>query len=324
MKYNARFLALGIVFGLVFFISLLIGRYSIFSHGLVPDSLGMNILLNIRLPRILTAAMLGMALSAAGAALQSAFKNPLVEPSIVGVTQGAAFGAAFAILFLASSPIAIEISATIFGLLALLATYTLSSSLKYGGKILRLILAGIAVSAMFAGGVGIMKTLADPTKQLPELTFWLLGGLSGVVWKDFLYLLPLAISGIIALLILRWRINLLTLKDDIIISLGTDPGKLRALVVTFAVMATAAVISVAGIIAWVGLIVPHIARKLFGVDNSRVIPASLLLGAILMIAFDDIARTLSAGEIPLGIVTSLIGAPLLIFLLSRRGGGSID
>lgn len=324
MKYNARFLALGIVFGLVFFISLLIGRYSIFSHGLIPDSLGMDILLNIRLPRILTAAMLGMALSASGAALQAAFKNPLVEPSIVGVTQGAAFGAAFAILFLASSAIAIEISATIFGLLALLLTYMLSSSLKYGGKILKLILAGIAVSAMFAGGVGIMKTLADPTKQLPELTFWLLGGLSGVVWKDFFYLLPLAIFGIIALLILRWRINLLTLKDDIVLSLGTDPGKLRALVATFAVMATAAVISVAGIIAWVGLIVPHIARKLFGVDNSRVIPASLLIGAVLMIAFDDIARTLSAGEIPLGIVTSLIGAPLLIFLLSRRGGGSFD
>jgi len=284
----------------------------------------MDILLNIRLPRILTAAMLGMALSASGAALQAAFKNPLVEPSIVGVTQGAAFGAAFAILFLASSAIAIEISATIFGLLALLLTYMLSSSLKYGGKILKLILAGIAVSAMFAGGVGIMKTLADPTKQLPELTFWLLGGLSGVVWKDFFYLLPLAIFGIIALLILRWRINLLTLKDDIVLSLGTDPGKLRALVATFAVMATAAVISVAGIIAWVGLIVPHIARKLFGVDNSRVIPASLLIGAVLMIAFDDIARTLSAGEIPLGIVTSLIGAPLLIFLLSRRGGGSFD
>jgi len=299
--------------------SLFVGRYSFLLHGMLSDDLGTIILLNIRLPRILFAVMLGMSLSVSGTALQSAFRNPLVGPGILGVSQGAAFGAAFAILFLPSDPILIETLSTVFGLLALLASYAISSAVRYGRRILRLVLAGLAVSAMFSGGVGIMKCLADPLKQLPELTFWLLGGLSGVTWRDFLYAAPLALAGITLLLIARWRVNLLTLDDDVIISLGTDPGKLRALVVTSAVIATTAVTSVAGVIGWVGLTVPHMARKIFGAESGRVIPASALLGAALVVVFDDVARTVSAGEIPLGIVTSLLGASLFILMLSRGG-----
>ncbi|MEM4188396.1 MAG: iron ABC transporter permease [Candidatus Hadarchaeum sp.] len=319
MRHQARFLAITVVLLVVFFTSLFAGRYALGFLELSSNSLGVDILFNIRLPRILAAALLGMALSAAGAALQSAFKNPLVEPSLLGVSQGSAFGAALAILFLVNSPVVIEIAATTFGLLALLAAYTLSSSIKYGGKILRLVLAGIAVSAMFSGGVGAIKTMADPLNQLPALTFWLLGGLSGVGWSDLLYMLPLVLTGITVLLILRWRINLLTLRDDVTFSLGADPGKLRAVVVVFAVLAVAAVTSVAGVIAWIGLIVPHLARKIFGADNSRIIPASLILGATLMMVFDTFARTITAGEIPLGIVTSLCGAPIFLLLLSRGG-----
>lgn len=322
MRYNVRFSVLAVAVSILFMISLLIGRYSLWSHDLLYDELGKNIVWNIRLPRTLTAVLLGMALSVSGAALQSAFRNPLVGPGVIGVNQGAAFGAAFAILFLSNYPLTIEISSTLFGLLALFMAYAMSSAIKYGRRVLRLVLAGLAVSALFSGGVGVMKCLADPLKQLPELTFWLLGGLSGVVWRDFLYVLPLSLGGIIVLLIARWRVNLLTLEDDVVLSLGTDPGKLRALVVIAAVVATSVVTSVAGVIGWVGLIVPHIARKIFGTDSSRVILASALLGAALMITFDSIARTASAGEIPLGIVTSLLGAPLFIFLLSRKEMGT--
>jgi iron complex transport system permease protein len=289
----------------------------IYPHGLILDGLFLNIIFNVRLPRILTATILGAALSMSGATLQSAFRNPLVGPEILGVSQGAAFGAAFAILFLASDPIKIEVLSMIFGLLALLTSYAISSAIKYGGRILRLVLAGLAVSAIYSAGVGVMKCLADPLKQLPELTFWLLGGLSGVTWRDFLYATPLAIVGIALILIARWRVNLLTLDDDVVISLGTDPKKLRAFVVVSAVLATASVTSVAGIIGWVGLTIPHMSRKLFGAESSRVIPASILLGATLTITFDDIARAITAGEIPLGIVASLIGSTLFILLLSR-------
>ncbi|MEM2738306.1 MAG: iron ABC transporter permease [Candidatus Bathyarchaeia archaeon] len=316
--YAKRFLALVCVLALVFIISIFfVGRFTFNIFQLMNDELALNIVLRIRLPRVLAAMMLGMALSVAGAVMQSAFKNPLVGPEILGVSQGAAFGAAFAILFLPGDPLKLEILSTIFGLSALVASYAFSSAIKYGGRILRLVLAGLAVSAMFSAGVGVMKYMADPLKQLPELTFWLLGGLSGVVWRDFLYMAPLATTAIAILFIVRWRINLLTLDDDVITSLGTDPKKLRASVVTLAVIATAAVTSVAGIIGWIGLTVPHVCRKLFGAESSKVIPASILLGAILMIIFDDIARAASVGEIPLGIVTSFLGAILFVLFLSR-------
>lgn len=318
-KHGMRFLTLAFALGFTFIGSLFVGRYSLSLQSLFSDNLGMTIFLNVRFPRILSAVVLGVALSVSGTVLQSAFKNPLVGPEILGVSQGAAFGAAFAILFLQRNPMTVEVLSMAFGLLALLTSYALSSAIKYGGRILKLVLAGLAVSAVFSGGVGIMKYLADPLKQLPEITFWLLGGLSAVTWRDLLYMAPLAFAGITLLLIARWRINLLTLEDDIIISLGTDPGKLRALVVTSAVIATSAVTSVAGIIGWVDLTIPHMTRKIFGAESSVVIPASALLGGLLVVIFDDIARTVSASEIPLGIVTSILGAALFILMLSRRG-----
>ncbi|MEM1673447.1 MAG: iron ABC transporter permease [Candidatus Bathyarchaeia archaeon] len=316
--YTSRFLLLICILIIIAVLSVLfIGRYTLNPFHSMNDEMTLTIILRIRLPRVLTAIMLGMALSVAGAVMQAAFKNPLVGPEVLGVSQGAAFGAALAILFLPGDPLKIQLLSAVFGLLALATSYMVSSAIRYGGRILRLVLAGLAVSATFSAGVGVMKFLADPLKQLPELTFWLLGGLSGVVWRNFLYMAPLATIAITILFILRWRINLLILDDDVIISLGTDPKKLRATVITLAVIATAAVTSIAGIIGWIGLTIPHICRKLFGAENSRVIPASVLLGAILMLIFDDIARTVSAGEIPLGIITSLLGAVLFVIFLSR-------
>lgn len=318
MKYSHRFISLTCLLITTFIASIIfVGRYVVNPLQLMLDELSINIILNVRMPRVLTATLLGMALSVAGATMQSAFRNPLVGPEILGVSQGAAFGAALAILFLPGDPLKVEVFSTVFGLSALLASYAISSAIRYGGRILRLVLAGLAVSAMYSAAVGVMKCLADPLKQLPELTFWLLGGLSGVVWRDFLYMAPLAILGILILVIVRWRINLLTLDEDVAVSLGTNPKKLRAFVVTLAVIATAAVTSVAGIIGWVGLTVPHMCRKFFGAESRRVIPASVLLGATLMIVFDDIARAASAGEIPLGIVTSFLGSILFVIFLSR-------
>jgi iron complex transport system permease protein len=318
-KRGTYFFILVAIFAFTFMLSLLVGRYSLNIQDLFLNDLGTAIVLNVRLPRILSSAVLGVALSVSGTVMQSAFKNPLVGPEILGVSQGAAFGAAFAILFLPKDPLMIEVLSMGFSLLALLASYTVSSAIKYGGRILRLVLAGLAVSAVFSGGVGILKCLADPLKQLPELTFWLLGGLYGVTWREIFYMVPLALAGVALLFIARWRINLLTLEDDVIVSLGTDPGKLRAIVVTSAVVAASAVTSVAGIIGWVGLTVPHISRKIFGAESSVVIPASALLGAVLMMIFDDISRTISAGEVPLGIVTSILGAAIFLVMLSRRG-----
>lgn len=303
--------------GLVF-ISLFIGRYSLSYTAILADTQDAAILWNLRLPRVLTAAFLGMVLAVSGATFQSAFRNPLVGPDILGISQGASFGAAIAILYLSGNPLLVEVSATVFALVAFTISYRASKTVRYGDDVLRLILSGLVVSAFFSGCVGVMKSLADPLNELPELTFWLLGGLSGALWGDFLYMVPFAAAGLIILLAIRWRINLLSLDDEVATSLGVDPKQLRRIAIFAAVVATAAVTSVSGTIGWIGLLAPHIARKLVGVDTRYVVPVSGAVGGCLMVFFDDIARTISPSEIPLGVVVSFIGAPFFLYLLSGR------
>jgi iron complex transport system permease protein len=209
-------------------------------------------------------------------------------------------------------------SAVLFAFLGLALSYFLARRVRFGGWVLRLVLAGIAVSAFFSSGVGILKYLADPLSQLPEITFWLLGGLWSVEWKDLLSILPLVLIGLYILYRMRWRLNLLSLEDEVAFSLGTTPQRERTLVLAAGVAATAAVISVSGIVGWVGLLVPHLARRIFGADGRFVIPASMLLGATFTIICDDIGRTLLAGEIPLGILTSLLGALAFMALMMAR------
>ena len=300
------------------FFSLFIGRYSVNINQVFNDTSDASIVWNLRLPRILTAAFLGMVLAVSGTTFQSAFRNPLVGPDILGISQGASFGAAVAILYLSNNPILVEVSATFFALLAFTISYKASQAVRYGDDVLRLILSGLVVSAFFSGGVGVMKSLADPLNELPELTFWLLGGLSGALWRDFLYMLPLALGGLLVLMAIRWRINLLSLDDEVATSLGVDPIQLRRIAILSAVIGTAAVTSVSGTIGWIGLLAPHIARKLVGVDTRYVVPVSGAIGGCLMVVFDDIARTISPSEIPLGVVISFIGAPFFLYLLSRR------
>ena len=303
--------------------STLIGRYpsppGMSPRLLLSDQLARQLVLRLRVPRLLTAFLLGMVLAAAGSVLQMIFRNPLVEPGFLGVSQGAAFGAAVSILWLHRHPLVIELSATLFGLLALAATYLISTRFRYGGWVLRLILSGVAVSALFSAGVGILKYIADPLTELPELTFWLLGGLYHVTWRDFLFALPFGLVGIVVVLAMRWRVNLLSLNDETAFSLGASLGRERLILLLAAVSATAALTAISGIIGWIGLIVPHIARRIFGVSAEKSIPAAMLLGGAFSMVADDLARTLLPGEIPLGILTSAIGAVLFIYLMISMG-----
>ena len=303
-------------------LSLLLGRYPVPGliswNQLARDELAARLVFGLRLPRLLTALLLGVTLSAAGMVFQMLFTNPLVEPGFLGVSQGAAFGAAFAILYLGGSIIALQSSAAFFALAGLGFSYLLARRLRYGGWILRLVLAGIAVSALFSAGLGLLKYLADPLSQLPEITYWLLGGLAGITWARFLSVLPIVLPGLAVMAIYRWRLNLLALNEETSFSLGAAPGRERLLLIFAAVLPTAALISITGIIGWVGLIMPHIARRLFDADARFSLPAAMLLGGMFTLLCDDLARTLLAGEIPLGILTSLFGAVIFLGLMMSK------
>lgn len=296
----------------VFILSLFLGRYPqaglISLERLASDDLAQRLVLNLRLPRLLAAVMLGMSLAAAGTVFQMIFGNPLVEPGFLGVSQGAAFGAAFSIVFLGSTAWMVQGFAVVFAFLGLGLSYLLARHGRFGGSVLRLVLAGIAVSALFSAGVGILKYIADPMTQLQEITFWLLGGLWSITWTQTLTIAPAVLVSLYIIYRMRWRLNLLSLDEATVFSLGAAPARERALLLTAAVAATAAVISVSGMVGWVGLIVPHIARRLFGADSRYALPAAMLIGAIFAILCDDVGRTLMTGEIPIGILTSLIGA----------------
>lgn len=314
-------LALGLL--AVFLFSLLLGRYP--SAGLIAwqqltaDELAQRLVLNLRLPRLLAALFLGMSLSAAGMVFQLLFGNPLVEPGFLGVSQGAAFGAAFCIVFLGGSAAAVQGLAALSALAGLGFSYLLARRIRYGGWVLRFLLAGVAISALFSAGLGTLKYLADPLRQLPEITFWLLGGLASVTWPKLLSILPAILVGLPVVFLFRWRLNLLALNETTAFSLGSAPGRERLLLIVAAVLPTAALISVAGMVGWVGLIIPHIARRLFGADARYALPAAMLLGGIFVLLCDDLARTLLAGEIPLGILTSLFGAVIFIELMVAQG-----
>lgn len=304
---------------LVMAIAVLTGRYprpGVMSP-LLPgnDPLALRLVLELRLPRVIGAALLGAALAGAGVVMQMIFANPLVEPGLVGVSQGAALGAALAIVLFGNNPVAVQTSAALFALLGLALTYRIARRLRFGGWILRLVLAGIAVSALLSSGVGIIKFFADPLSQLPEITFWMLGGLWNVSWREISHIAAPVILGIGFVYLRRYRLNILSLQDRVSFSLGASPNRERLLLLVAATVATAAVISVAGIIGWVGLLVPHAARRIFRADALIALPASILLGATFVVIADTLARTLVAGEIPLGIITSLVGAAGFIALL---------
>lgn len=319
---------LAILLGLVGIItlSIFVGRYPrpywMSPSLLWQDELAQRLILHLRLPRVLLAFSMGMVLASAGAALQIIFRNPLVSSGFLGVSQGAAFGAALSILFISRTPIAIELSATAFALLSLAMSYYLARNIRYGDWVLRLVLAGIVTSALFSSGVGILKYLADPLSQLPDIVFWLMGGLWSVTWQDVLYTLPVVLPCLTVLFLMRWRLNLLALRDETAFSLGASPYRERGLILLVAVAATAVIVAVAGVVSWVGLIVPHIARRIVGSDAQKLLPASMLLGGVFALLCDNLARTLWPGEVPLGIITALLGAAIFVMLAVSKGLGA--
>jgi len=275
-----------------------------------------TVLFRIRLPRVLAAMLVGAALSVAGAAYQSLFRNPLVSPDILGVSTGAGFGAVLGIL-LGLPVAAIQLLGFGGGLLTVAAVGALARTLRGGGDVLVLVLAGIVVGALAGAAISLVKVLADPYDQLPAITFWLLGSLAGVKVEDVAAVLPAVLVGLVPLLLLRWRIGVLSLGDDEARALGVDVPRLRLLVIVAATLVTAAVVAISGVIGWVGLMVPHMARLLVGPRFDRLLPAAILLGAAFMLAIDTLARSAAEIEIPLGVLTAAIGGPIFVWLLAH-------
>ncbi|MDR2339840.1 MAG: iron ABC transporter permease [Deltaproteobacteria bacterium] len=274
------------------------------------------ILFKVRFPRVLLAIGAGLSLGVAGAAYQACFRNPLVEPYILGVSSGAAAGAALAIVFPRLFPQG-QLASFMLALLAVWASYGLATS-KGETPAVALVLSGIIIGALFSAFVGVMKYLAMDS-QLREITFWLMGGLYYATWGDAFVTLGAGIPILVALSLQGWKLNVLTLGDEEAKSLGLNPRRFRLLVVAAATLAAAFSVSTCGIVAWVGLMIPHAARLFLGPDHRALMVGSGILGAFYLLACDTVARTISQAEIPLGIVTSVVGAPYLVWLLRSRG-----
>ncbi len=278
-----------------------------------------TVVFNIRLPRVAMALLVGAGLSISGAAFQGMFQNPLVSPDILGVTTGAGFGAAVAIL-LSGSIVAIQVSALCFGILAVGLTYAISRVYRTTPTLM-LVLGGIVVGAIFSALISLTKYVADPQERLPAITFWLMGSLANISKRDLVSVCIPMVIGTVGLLLVRWRINLLSLGDEEARALGVRTELLKGIIIVCATAVTASAVSVSGIIGWVGLVIPHIGRMLVGPDHKILLPVSMLIGAGYLLAIDNIARAVTAVEIPLGILTAIIGAPFFAFLLRRTQGG---
>ncbi len=310
--------------------SLTVGRYSISIQNIFSlitaklfgiDS-GLPAVMNtvvfeIRIPRIIAAILVGAALSVSGAAYQGIFKNPLVSPDIIGASSGAGLGAALAIV-LSFSAAGIQGMAFGFSLAAVFATYSIGMKIRRGSDpTLILILTGMLIGTLFSSFISLIKFMADPYEKLPAITFWLMGSLSTITNRDILTILIPVITGFILIFLIRWRLNIMSFGDEEAQALGVNTGKLRLMVILAATLLTASVVSISGIIGWVGLLIPHLARMITGPDYRMLIPVSMLLGGSFLLLVDTVARILLPMEIPIGILTSIIGAPAFIYLLAN-------
>jgi iron complex transport system permease protein len=273
------------------------------------------VILQVRGPRVLAAVLDGAALAVAGTAFQGLFRNPLVSPDILGASSGAALGAVIGIFF-SFGVVAIQALAFAGGLLAVAAVYLIGSAVRARDPILVLVLTGVVVMALLGAGVGLVKYLADPYNQLPAMTFWLLGSLAAANVSDLLPLFGPVAIGTAVLIALRWRMNVMSLPEEEARSLGVATGPLRVAIVSAATLTTSASVATAGIIGWVGLVVPHLARSLVGPDFARLLPTAAILGGGYLLLIDTLARTAAEVEIPLGILTAVVGTPFFVWLLA--------
>ena len=285
------------------------------NQTLLADAMAVNLVWNVRLPRALAAALVGAGLSIAGAVFQGLFKNPLASPYTLGVSNGAGFGAGLAII-LSFSAAATQAVAVAFGLAAVGLTFLFGARGRRTD--VTLILSGMLVGSLFSSLVSLLKFVADPTEKLPQIVYWIMGSLSGVGFEDILRILPLYVVAIVILYLYRWRINVLSLGDREARSFGVDVKRDRSIIIVASSVLTALVVSISGIIGWVGIVVPHLARMMVGPDFRKLIPASTSLGICYMLVIDDICRTLTASEIPIGVVTGIIGVPMFLYFIYKR------
>lgn len=272
---------------------------------------------NVRLPRVILSVLVGACLSAAGASYQGVFQNPMASPDILGASAGAGFGAALAI-FLGFKHVNITLSAFAMSLITVALVFRISSYVK-GGKVLGLVLAGIMVSSLFNAGTSFIKLVADPNNKLPQITYWLMGSLSGAKWGDIRFVIFPMLTGLIPLLLLRWRLNVVTMGDEEAKAMGVDAGRIRLAVIISATLVTASAVSVSGVIGWVGLVIPHMMRRIVGSSYRWLMPVSMLGGGIFLLMVDNISRNVTTAGIPIGILTAFVGAPFFLLLITGRG-----
>lgn len=314
----------------LFLLSFVMGRYGvplgqvvrILLSGVLPleqtwtDNMAIAVL-NVRLPRILLACLVGCGLSAAGTGYQTVFQNPMAAPDILGASSGACFGAALAILT-GQGAVMITVFAFLASLLSVALVYLVGNRTR-GNRVVNLLLAGIMVGSLFSACTSYIKLVADPTNQLPLITYWIMGSLSGTRMGTVRFAAVCMAVGLVPLLLLRWRMNLLTLSPDEARAMGVHTDRLRLAVILSSTVLTAAAVSVSGMIGWVGLVIPHLSRRIVGSDCRRLMPMSCLFGAAFLLLVDNMARCLTATEIPIGILTAFVGAPFFIYLMVKGG-----
>ena len=330
MSFRQKIIAVAIlviIYLIIFVFSFFAGNYKIPAGGVLSylsGGGGINenerfIIFEVRLPRIVMASVTGMVLAAAGVSMQAIFKNPLVSPFVIGLSSGASLGAAVGIVYLNASPAAVESLAFLFGIIAVFSSYILSG---FGRETTLLLLFGLVATSFSHSAIGLMQYFADPEHQLPALTFWMLGGFDSITLSSLIYSLPVIFVCLVILYAYSYKMNLLTLGDAEARSLGVNVKMSKFIIIFFSTLMVCACVSKAGVIGWIGLTVPHISRIILGPDNRFIFIASSILGAIFLLVSDNLARTLTPGEIPVGIITSAIGAPVFaaILLKYRRSG----
>lgn len=324
MKNRILLISLILVALVIFLISVSIGHFSIDIPTIIDVLIGnregisintISILTNVRIPRAIGALVIGMALSSSGAAYQSVFRNPIVSPDILGAASGAACGAALGML-LALPEGEIQILAFIVGLIAVGITYGISKVVGKGRSMLiYLVLIGMIISSLFSSLISIMKYFADVNDTLPAITFWLMGSLSNVTNSQLIVVVPIILIGIIGLNIYSWKLNLMSFGENEAMSMGVNMKRDRGIIIVLSTLISSAAISICGLVGWVGIIIPHITRMLVGANYRYMLPICTILGGIYMMIIDNIARNLLFVEIPLGILTAIIGAPIFIYIL---------
>ncbi len=330
IKHKTAIISFIALYILIFILSFSIGRYPIKPIELIRILFSRVIpirqtwarqaeivVFNIRMPRLIAASLIGAALSLSGLVFQTIFHNPMVSPDVLGTTSGAGFGAALALLF--ELPMAaVSMTAFIFGLLSILFVCLIASRVRHN-QILGLVLGGIMVSSLFSSATSFVKLVADPNNTLPSITYFLMGSLAGCTMADIkLVIIPMLI-GMIIIISCSWRINLLSLSEEEARSLGVNTKLMRIVLITASALMISSSVAIAGVIGWIGLVIPHIVRMIIGCDSRYTIPSSIFLGAAFLIATDTASRMLSTSEIPIGILTSILGAPFFLYLILRQG-----